>query len=98
MSDTRRTKQFIVLTLLAIHEIFGKFQMSSTCTPRFAGSSKGIPLFWNFFGKTNKGGTGGSKKDIDESSREIDENSPTYEKLKWTTVRFIISGFGSNRM
>ena len=50
------------------------------CMPRISLSIGGRPFIWNIFGKND------ADKDIDETSREIDENSPAYEKLNWSTV------------
>uniref|UniRef100_A0A1I8M7M6 Lipase n=1 Tax=Musca domestica TaxID=7370 RepID=A0A1I8M7M6_MUSDO len=76
----------VFLGLLAIYEIIGNCQ-TTACWPRFKSKSRDGPLFWNIFGKTNKGGD--HSNDIDENSQEIDENSAKYEKLKWTTSDWI---------
>ncbi|KAM7351074.1 lipase 2 [Cochliomyia hominivorax] len=51
--------------------------------PRISLSIGGKPFLWNVFGKNDV------DKDIDEISREIDENSPTFEKLNWSTSDWI---------
>ncbi|XP_073821532.1 lipase 2 [Musca autumnalis] len=87
MSKQSKSQQLIFLIVVVIYEIIGNYQ-TTACWPRFASRTKDVGLFWNFFGKTNKRGNDDAT-DIDENSREIDENSTKYEKLKWTTSDWI---------
>uniref|UniRef100_A0A1I8NWV0 Partial AB-hydrolase lipase domain-containing protein n=1 Tax=Stomoxys calcitrans TaxID=35570 RepID=A0A1I8NWV0_STOCA len=89
MSKQHKPQYLLIFCVLAIQEILGTCQTASECSPRFAHTVQDNPFFWNIFGKSKKKGSGGSSKDIDEGSREIDENSPKYEKLKWTTSDWI---------
>ncbi|XP_065356038.1 lipase 1 [Calliphora vicina] len=51
--------------------------------PRVSLQIGGKPFLWHFFGHNNV------DKDIDETSREIDDQSPAYEKLNWSTSDWI---------
>lgn len=70
-----------ILSVIILNQIE---QNSKTlaCMPRVSLKIGGKPFLWNIFGKNNV------DKDIDETSREIDENSPIYEQLNWSTVSY----------
>ena len=71
---------FYIFAVIVSNKIENKNLFAMSCMPRISLSIGGRPFFWNIFGKDNV------DKDIDETSREIDENSPGYEKLNWSTV------------